>query len=363
MKTWFREHKWKILFSLLVTLMPILAGILLWDRLPEILTTHWGGDGNADGFQKKEVAVFALPAVLCIVNLACLAITAYDNRNTTQNKKAVGIVFWVVPVISVMTNGFMYATALGKHIDASAIMPILMGVVFLCLGNYMPKIKQNRTIGIKLPWTLSNEENWNKTHRLAGKVWVCGGILMLISVFLPASWMLGVLLAVSALCVLIPSVYSYRIYRVHQQEGVVYDNKPKSKREAIARKISFVAMLLVLVAICIIMFTGDITYDVREDSMKIQTAYWADLVVEYTFDSVEYREDFTAGSRVNGFGSAKLSLGTFENDEFGRYTLYAYTCCDAVVVLKHKGEVLVLGAQNVEETLSLYNALIEKLPE
>ncbi len=87
-----------------------------------------------------------------------------------------------------------------------------MGLLFLILGNYLPKIRQNRTMGIKLPWTLQSEENWTRTHRLSGFLWVlCGLVMIPLSLLrLWSGWLFGVLLAVM---VLIPAVYSYALHR------------------------------------------------------------------------------------------------------------------------------------------------------
>ena len=95
------------------------------------------------------------------------------------------MIFWILPVVSLFTNGIMYRTAFGKEFDLAVFVPALLGVMFIFIGNYLPKVKQNRTLGIKISWTLNNEENWNKTHRFGGKVWVVGGLIMLFSVFPP----------------------------------------------------------------------------------------------------------------------------------------------------------------------------------
>ena len=79
--------------------------------------------------------------------------------------------------------------------------------MFTIIGNYLPKARQNYTIGIKIPWTLANEENWNRTHRLAGYLWMACGILMIIMCltrFVPFEWLIGLFL----IMVLVPCIYS-----------------------------------------------------------------------------------------------------------------------------------------------------------
>ena len=80
--------------------------------------------------------------------------------------------------------------ALGKEMNPALIVSLLLGFMFIIIGNYLPKCKQNFTLGIKIKWTLENEENWNKTHRFAGKVWFIGGFIMLLTAFLTIEYAL-----------------------------------------------------------------------------------------------------------------------------------------------------------------------------
>lgn len=98
-------------------------------------------------------------------------------------------------------------------------MLILVGVVFIVVGNYMPKCKQNYTMGIKLPWTLNDEENWNKTHRMAGKLWVITGFLVMLCILAPTSVMVAIFIITLFVAVMIPTVYSYLLYRNKRENG------------------------------------------------------------------------------------------------------------------------------------------------
>ncbi len=122
---------------------------------------------------------------------------------------------WIIPIVSLIMNGMVYATALGSEIGVDIVVRILMGIIFVMIGNYMPKCIQNHTIGIRVTWTLRNEENWNKTHRFAGKIWVVVGILLLASIFVPIknAIYLYLLLGVILLVAFIPILYSYVYYR------------------------------------------------------------------------------------------------------------------------------------------------------
>ena len=109
------------------------------------------------------------------------------------------------------------------------------------------------------------------------------------------------------------------------------------------------------------MFTGNIEYIFGEDSFSVEADYWADMTVDYAaVDSLEYMESCPGALRINGFGSGKLHMGMFDNDEFGRHTRYCYTGTDAAVVLSVEGKTLVLNAADEAGTLALYEQLLEK---
>ena len=100
MKNFIKTNLKKLIISSVIILCPMLLGIILWDKLPEIIATHWGPSGEADGFGGKAMAVFAIPAFLLAFHWLCMIITSFDKKNTNQNKKAMGIVFWICPLLS-----------------------------------------------------------------------------------------------------------------------------------------------------------------------------------------------------------------------------------------------------------------------
>ena len=199
-----------IILTSLITLLPILIGIILWDQLPESLPTHWNVSGNIDGWSSKTFVVFALPFILLAMHLFVIISTLADPKRQNHPGKMLHIVYWLVPVMSVVLTALTYYTGMGKDIPMETIAPIIAGILFIALGNYMPKCRQNYTIGVKLPWTLNSEENWNKTHRLAGWVFVFGGTVITVLGFFGLTWPL---LAVLPILIIVPSVYSYILYR------------------------------------------------------------------------------------------------------------------------------------------------------
>ena len=359
MKNYLKTNWKKILISCLLTLAPIVVGLILWNTLPETMNIHWGADGVADGTGSKAFAVFALPAILLAVNLLCFVATVLDKKNQAKNQKAMGVVFWIMPVISWGVNGAMYAIAMGKNWSFDLFMPLLFGLLFVVLGNMLPKVSQNKTYGIKMFWTLYNEENWNKTHRIAGKLWVGGGLLCLLTAFLPTKAMIAATLVITLVMILIPVVYSYSIYKKHRKAGIDYEIPAKDKKLTAA---VIVPIVVILGFVGIVMFTGDITVTSENSAICITADYYEDLTVPFeAVTEISYRENLNKGSRAMGFGSARLSMGVFQNEEFGTYTLYAYTGCEAAIVIRGEDKVLVVNCKTPAETEALYESLLAQM--
>jgi len=205
-----KKNKTLVILVSIVTLLPILVGILLWNQLPEQMPTHWNAAGEIDDWSSKAFAVFGLPCIMLAGLWACIFASYADPKREAHSNKVYQLVLWIIPALSVVLHTIMYATALGKEVRVEMIMPVFMGLLFAIIGNYMPKCKQNYTIGIKIPWTLNNEENWNKTHRFAGWLWTaCGLVIMLTGIF-GGFW---IFFAIVLLMVLAPVIYSYMLHR------------------------------------------------------------------------------------------------------------------------------------------------------
>lgn len=360
-----KNNKRSLILSSVVILLPVIAGLLLWNILPESMTTHWGADGTADGWSGKAFAVFGLPLILLAMHWLCVFVTAADPKNKNQNRKAFGMVLWIVPVVSLFSNAFVYATALGMDVHPEFFTAVVIGLMFIILGNYLPKCRQNNTIGIKIPWTLNDEENWNRTHRLAGKLWVAGGVIFLFAAFLPETVMVTVWVVALAVLAGVPMIYSYVLHRrmLRDNDEIIETiTHPVSTFSKWAARLPFIVVAVILFFVGIIMFTGDVEVRYNETSFTIEAAYWDDLTVDYAaVDSIEYREDVAPGSRLAGFGSPRLGLGNFRNDEFGTYTRYSYTQCKSSVVLKSGDKTLVLNGKNADDTKAICDELTARI--
>lgn len=199
-----------LIITSIIILLPMAAGLILWNRLPEQIPFHWNAAGEIDGWASKPVAVFVSPAVMLVLQWLCMLVTSTDPKKQNHPQKVISLVLWLIPLLTVFISALMYASALGGSMRVETLVPILLGAVFIAIGNYMPKCKQNYTIGIKIPWTLASEENWNKTHRLAGWLWVVCGVAMMLSGFLGSIW---ILLAIALVMVFVPLIYSFVLHK------------------------------------------------------------------------------------------------------------------------------------------------------
>ena len=316
----FKKYKKQLVISSILILLPIVFGLIMWDQLPDTMTTHWGADGQADGFSSKAFAIFFLSLFLLGMHLFCVWITDLTNRGNEQNFKVMNMIFWIMPVISFMSNGMVYAIAMGKVWDMNALMPILMGLMFTIIGNYLPKCRQNTTIGIKVIWALNNEENWNATHRFAGKLWVAAGLVSMMTVLLPMKIGYPIMFIALIGAGGGATLYSYLYYRKQLKAGTAVPTK-EVKMDPTMKKISRIArtvVLAILIGVGIMLFTGSIEYDFRDDALVMDATFSSPITVRYeNIEALELREGNVDGARIGGFGSFRLLLGFFENEEFG----------------------------------------------
>lgn len=207
-----KKYKKTMILTSAVMLLPILIGVVLWEQLPEQVATHFDFEGNPNGWTSKGFTVFGIPLFLLVCQWVAVAATLSDPKHKNLSEKVFKLILWLVPVISMVLIFVTYGYALGYETSDGTIAFAVMGILFIVVGNYLPKCRQNYTIGIKIPWTLHDEENWNHTHRMAGYLWILGGLLMLINIVLKWDWLVFAVIAVAGL---VPTIYSYLYYRKH----------------------------------------------------------------------------------------------------------------------------------------------------
>ena len=353
------KNKKLLVITSLLTLLPIPVGLLLWDRFPETMAIHFGFTGQADGFASVPFAVFVLPLCLLLGHWVCIFFTALDKGNKNRNQKLQTIVLWVIPLIGNLSCMGIYALSLGWKFSPVAWTMIPMGLLFAVIGNYLPKTRMNSTMGIKVWWAYTSEENWNATHRFAGKIWMAGGIVIALCALLPHRLAISVMLICFLALIILPIRFSWQFYKKEKAEGKELNTQRKTMNPK-TRKLSIVAAILLTVFLTVVLFCGEITYDFQEYWLKVDSNMYTGYVIRYEeIRDVEFREGNIPGLRVGGYGSFRLLMGFFENEEFGTYTRYTYYKPEACVVVTTDEKTVVLSGKTYAETQKLYQQLLE----
>ncbi|MGI6270711.1 MAG: SdpI family protein [Candidatus Howiella sp.] len=205
----------------LFCLLPLVVGAAFYAQMPDRIPVHFGLDNRPDRYAGKTFALFGIPLLLLLLQLLCCGLSRLDKRGIETTPKMQILVRSIIPALSLTVEIIMVAVSLGNNPDVGKIILLLLGALFLLIGNYLPKCRQNRFLGIKLPTTLSSEENWNRTHRIAGRLWVVGGVAFLVAAFLPPIGRLILTLVTLVIMVVIPVAYSILLYR---RESAAPDN-------------------------------------------------------------------------------------------------------------------------------------------
>jgi uncharacterized membrane protein len=207
------------IFIWLVALAPLIYLALVWQNLPETIAMHFDIEGKADRYgNKKELMVMVIVLSVMCAGIFFLLSNIYKidpKRYAAENKDRLKRMGFIISIfLSAMTCFIIYSSVHeGFEIGVRYVFAGV-GLLLSVLGNYMHTIKPNYFAGFRVPWTLNNEENWRKTHLLGGKLWFVGGLFIaLLCLFLPNKLAAIAFFVFITAMVLIPLVYSYRLYR------------------------------------------------------------------------------------------------------------------------------------------------------
>ena len=205
-----KKYKWSLLFGSLLSLSPMMIGLFLWNKLPAQIPTHFSTGNVPNGWSNKPTAVFGLPLFLFAMMWFCFLITSADPRRKNISSKLIRSLIWFMAVLSPVVICSSYAIALGINVNISMIIYLIIGVMFMVIGNYLTKVKQNYSAGIRIPWTLFSEENWNRTHRVISRIFVLAGLVMIINAFVDSDVILFIIIMA---LLTIPYGYSFFLYK------------------------------------------------------------------------------------------------------------------------------------------------------
>lgn len=352
-----KQYRKPLIVTSILTLLPVFVGLLLWNRFPDAVPTHYAPSGQADGWGSVLYAVFFPPVLMLVLHWLCVILTVRDPGNQKRNEKMFQLVLWIIPVTSNLCCCGMYALALGKDFDIVFWTVLGLGLLFAIMGNYLPKTRMNSTMGIKVSWAYTSDDNWNATHRFAGKLWFFGGIVMMFLAFLPEAYAMTALFLVIVTISVAPMVYSWRYWKMQVARGD--DLKSRKTLHPAATKATVFTTVLALVIVVFALFCGSLEYDFREDSLRVDAGCYSDYYIPYSeIQAVSYQEAPANGTRVNGFGNLRFQFGYYKNDDFGTYIRYTTNDPDFCVVVTLPKQTIVLSGNNAEETGKLFDRLV-----
>ena len=207
-----KNQKTIIIFTTIVTLLPIVAGVIFWDQLPEQLAIHFNAAGEPDGWASKAAAVLGLPAGLAVLHLVLLFVTDKDPKRQNISNASKMLMLWVSPFISWLGMAMTIGFALEAVRNITSIVSVCLGILFMVIGNFLPKCLPSYTVGIKLPWTLHSDDNWRYTHRIGGFCFMAAGLITLMGGIFGLVWAAAPALVLAAI---VPTVASYLYYKKH----------------------------------------------------------------------------------------------------------------------------------------------------
>lgn len=208
-------------FVWLVWAFPLAYLIYIWPTLPTTVPVHFNINGEPDRMGSKSEMAFGV-CLMAVLSVGIYFLMKYLPKiDPKQKDKDTGTVFIkigyaVILLLSGIGVSIIYSTVTTKLEFDYLLFPAL-GIFFSYLGNIMYNMKPNYFAGIRTPWTLDNEDNWKSTHRLAGKLWFGGGIVITIGTLLiPVKIAFIFFMIIITIITLIPIIYSYRYFKKHQ---------------------------------------------------------------------------------------------------------------------------------------------------
>jgi len=203
-----------LIFTSFICLSPIIMSLIVYNDLPDRVAVHWDLEGNVNRYASKAVAAFGLPLFLTAINIFVFVALCYDPKHGKHPKAMQKIVEWIIPFVSILAVPITLFMAIGVKVPVVPIVFTFVGILFILLGNYLPKTRQNYIVGIRLPWTLNDSENWNKTNRLAGYLIMICGSLFIVSAFLPVgNALIPLIIGTIVLMAVVPVLYSFFLYK------------------------------------------------------------------------------------------------------------------------------------------------------
>jgi len=198
-----------------IVLLPFLYLAYVWNQLPAQVPLHYNIKGEVDRYGDKSELILIPIMTSLLIYVIFLAVPHIDPKKQIQKMgKKYDTLKWVITTFMSVLALFIIYIAKNESIANPNYILLLCGVLFILLGNYFKTIKANYFIGIRTPWTLENESVWKETHKLGGKIWFAGGLLVILSsLIFDERTNFIIFMTIIAVMVLVPVIYSYLLFK------------------------------------------------------------------------------------------------------------------------------------------------------
>lgn len=209
----------RILTGIILIALPLIYLALVYSKMPDMVNVNYNLQGKSEGLVPKTEIIVLIGALSGITLIVLLTIgfihrltpklSEPANRHRMQN-----IALAVTAFLVFVQCWLVYTFQQGLNHASIKFILAALSLLFAIIGNYMPNLKPNYVAGYRIPWTLNNEDNWRKTHELAGKLWFFGGLLIMIMCILLPFEIASVIFGICLLIMLVlPAIYSYKLHK------------------------------------------------------------------------------------------------------------------------------------------------------
>lgn len=225
-----KAHIKGLTISSFLILLPMFVGLILWNKLPNKLPGHYNLYNEVDRYDPKWVIVFVLPLVMLAMHMFASILTLLSKKQDIPDK-VLTVLFAICPLLSNVISYISYSTALNKSIpNVGAIIYVILGLIYMLLGNYLPKVQNNHVLGVRIKTTFESRMNWNYSNRLAGWCLVICGVLFLLAALVSGLTGNTIVLIIAlvggmAIVTFIPIMGSYCYYTKHKNDEGYFDVK------------------------------------------------------------------------------------------------------------------------------------------
>ena len=223
---------WRFELPQLVVMAAMFAAAAwAWPQLPERISVHWDFKGDVDRWGGKFEGLVAMPLIVVGIYLLMLVLPLFDpgRLNYRNFAKTYNVIRITIVVFMAAIYAVLLFNAFGHAFNVTTAVFLMVGVLFIVLGNFLGKIRPNWFIGVRTPWTLSSKSSWDKTHRLASWLFILMGALFFPVALLQTTWSIVTMFVIDGLCLAWTIVYSYLVYRNDPHRTPPADTSPSGE--------------------------------------------------------------------------------------------------------------------------------------